>query len=68
MFVQLETKFSGIHAEQVFGLHDARERGYIRKDEFCRIMKIFFEGVLDEQGRDLEFLLRLTIMTADQML
>lgn len=68
MFVQLEAKFSEIHADQVFGLYDARERGYLHKDQFCRIMKIFFEGVLDEQGRDLEFLLRLTIMTADQMI
>lgn len=66
MHKQLELKFSEISAEQVFSLYDAREKGFISKEQFQRIIKIFFEGVLDEKRGDLDFLLRLTVMTTDQ--
>lgn len=66
MHRQLELKFSEISAEQVFSLYDAREKGFISKDQFQRIIKIFFEGVLDERKGDIDFLLRLTVMTTDQ--
>jgi hypothetical protein len=64
MFKQMESKFSDISAEQVFSLYDAREKGFISKDQFQRIIKIFFEGIITEG--DLDFLLRLTVMSADQ--
>ena len=65
MHKQLEHKFSEISAEQVFSLYDAREKGFISKEQFQRIIKIFFEGILDEKRGDLDFLLRLTVMTTD---
>lgn len=65
MYKQLEQKFSEISAEQVFSLYDAREKGFISKEQFQRIIKIFFEGILDEKRGDMEFLLRLTVMSND---
>lgn len=64
MFKTLQKKFSEISAEQVFSLYDARDKGFISKDQFMRIIKIFFEDILEDG--DLEFLLRLTVMSADQ--
>jgi hypothetical protein len=34
MHKQLEQKFSEISAEQVFSLYDAREKGFISKEQF----------------------------------
>ena len=66
MFIELETKYSEMPAEQVFSIYDAREKGFITKDQFMRIVKIFFEGSLNEKAGDIDFLVRLTVMSADQ--
>ena len=66
MFIELETKYNEMPAEQVFSIYDAREKGFITKDQFMRILKIFFEESLNEKAGDIDFLVRLTVMSADQ--
>jgi Ca2+-binding EF-hand superfamily protein len=62
MYNELET-LHGISAESAFGIYDMKNEDVCTKEEFCRVIRIFFDDIVDE--KDIELLLRLTITTSD---
>ncbi len=57
-------KCHGMTPEQAFGIYDMSDTGLCTQVEFKRIVRIFFGEVVPE-GEKLDFLMRLTTLTAD---
>jgi len=55
----------GITAEQAFGIYDMKDTGGCSKDEFTRVLTIFFGDKLPAPESDLELLKKLTVSRSD---
>ena len=53
-------KTKSIDPDAAFSIYDKGESGLVTKEDFKRILRIFFGEVLHEQSGDYDFILRLT--------
>jgi Ca2+-binding EF-hand superfamily protein len=56
----------GITAEQAFGIYDMNDTGECTRDEFLRLLRIFFEDKLESPEADLELLMKLTVSRGEK--
>jgi Ca2+-binding EF-hand superfamily protein len=56
----------GITAEQAFGIYDMKDTGECSRDEFLRVLTIFFGDKLQSPETDLQLLMKLTVSRADK--